>query len=515
MITKVHFKWLALATAVVSSCATPTSISVETSDGTLQGTALGKARKFLGVPFAKPPIGELRFMPPVQNAKWTAARDATVAAPRCTQLLLDQSGMLQGSSEDCLYLNVYAPVGTKTPLAVMLYFPGGAYIIGGADEPIFEGTKLSQAGNVIVVTANYRLGPFGFMNHPSLTGIDSTNTGNVALLDQREAMRWVQRNIASFGGDPNRVTIFGESAGAGSVCMHLLSEASAPLFHRAIMESAPCTAYPLPTRAQAEAQGIAVSDALGCKGAAADVASCLRGKSEVEVLTALPLNTNIIFGKGVAWGPVVDGTVITDQPAALFKAGKSANVPIIVGANADEGSIFFAKAKNFETEADVRSALGDLFTPAVVDAAVAHYGLSPSEKEVGEKMLGDVFFCDSRRVARAHAAFGRPAYRYYFARSFFDIVLGLGAFHGAEMPFIWDNSLEGLSVQPAGRGLKNAMQGYWSGLARDGDPNGGDRPQWPAYAKSGDAVLRLDVPISTETLLRTENCDFWDGVLAK
>lgn len=504
--------WVGLL-VLAAGCATPQTASLTTPDGTLTGRLKGSTRSFLGIPFAKPPTNELRFAPPVQNEAWAGQRDATVAQPRCLQLLVDQSGVLEGSAEDCLYLNVYTPRVITRPLPVMLYFPGGAYIIGGADEPMFEGSKLSRAEDVVVVTANYRLGPLGFMTHPSLRAMDAQNTGNSALLDQREAMRWVQRNIGAFGGDKTRVTLFGESAGAGSVCMHLLSEASAAFFQSAIMESAPCTAYPLPSAVEADAQGSALAAALGCTGTDPEVVRCLRQHDALDVVRALPLNTNVVFGDGVSWGPTVDGNVVAAQPLALFRAGKSANVPIIVGANADEGSIFFAKASNLKTEADVRAALGDLFRPQIVDAVVAHYGLAPSPRAVGERILGDIFFCDSRRIARAHAAFDRPVYRYYFARSFFDIVLGLGAFHGAEMPFLWDNSVQGLSVQPAGQRLKKAMQGYWASLVRTGDPNGGERPEWPRYQKAGDRVLRLDVPISEETMLRAADCDFWDSQL--
>lgn len=493
-------------------CATTDAVTVETPDGTLLGETRRGVSRFLGVPYAKPPVGERRFRPPEPIEPWTEGLAATVAQPRCTQLLIDRSAPLQGASENCLFLNVYAPDDAEG-LPVMLFFPGGAYIFGGADEPMYEGSKLAREGRVVVVTANYRLGPFGFLAHPALRATNDDAAGNFGLLDQREAMRWVQRNIAAFGGDPSRVAIFGESAGAGSVCMHLLSPGSAGLFHRAIMQSAPCTAYPLPTRAEAELQAQTVSEALGCRGDAAEVAACLRSVDAEAMLRAAPLNTNVVFGEGVAWGPTVDDAVITAQPKVLFESGRVAPVPLIVGANADEGTLFFSKAKDFTTEAQLREAIGELFPPAIVDAAIARYGLSPSVSEVGIQMLSDVFVCDARRVARLHAATGQPVYAYHFARGFFDVILGLGAFHGAELPFLFDNSIRGLSVQPLGAKLRSSMQGYWSGFAATGDPNGADRPGWPRYDAQSDRLLKLDVPISEETKLRDDACSFWDGAV--
>lgn len=499
---------------VMSGCGGPVRTELVIPDGRLMGTLSGDTRGFLGVPFAQPPLGERRFAAPVQNAGWGDLRQAVAQPPGCAQLLIDQSAQLEGSSEDCLYLNVFTPKAPRERLPVMLFFPGGAFVFGSANEPLYEGSKLSAAGDVVVVVANYRLGPFGFAAHPALAAQNPSGTsGNWGLLDQREAMRWVQRNIEAFGGDPQRVTIFGESAGAGSVCMHLLSEASAGLFQRAILQSTPCAAFLLPTRLQSEAQGVAMATALGCTGSAPEIVSCLRARSEAEVLRALPLDRNVVFGEGVSWGPSVDGVMVRDEPLQLLAQGRTLPVPVLVGANADEGSLFLSKVKDLKTEADLRLALSDLFAPPVVDAAIARYGLAPSAKESGEKILSDVFFCSSRRVGRAHAATGQPVYRYYFARKYFDFVLGLGAFHGAELPFIFGNDLNRLGVQAPGRPLQRAMQGYWTTFARTGDPNGGERATWPRYQQAGDVVLRLDVPLGEETELRTQACDFWDSQL--
>lgn len=505
---------LSLVLFALVGCAGPRFARVTTADGPLKGVSLDGASSYLAVPFARPPVNERRFAAPVQNAAWKDEREALVMPAGCSQLLVDQSGFLGTSSEDCLYLNVFTPELVNEKLPVMLYFPGGAFIFGAANEALYDASRLAKAGNVIVVVANYRLGPFGFAAHPALSALDSSGTsGNWGLLDQREAMRWVQRNVSAFGGDPTRVTIFGESAGASSVCMHLLSDGSKGLYQRAIMESVPCTGYPVPTRAEAETQGSRMATALGCVGSNEEIVACLRNKPELDVLRALRLNTNVVFGEGVAWGPTVDGVTLVDQPIKLMKAGKAAPVPIIVGANANEGSLFLARVESIKTEADLKEAISELFTPAQVNAAVAHYGLSPNAKAVGERMLGDIFFCDSRRIARLHSTQGNAVYRYYFARNYYDIVLGLGAFHGAELPFVFGTSLRGLGVTAIGRPLQDAMQGYWSTFARKGDPNGSSRPGWTRYQQAGDAALRLDLEIRDETQLRTADCDFWDTQL--
>lgn len=480
-------------------CATSKAARVTSADGPLLGVSRDGVSSYLGVPFAEAPV---RFAAPVQNVSWKAERDATAMRGGCAQLTPDGKKFRETSTEDCLHLNVFVPEGATGPLPVMLFFPGGAYVFGANNEAMYEGSKLVRAGQVILVVANYRLGPFGFAAHPAL------GTANQGLLDQREAMRWVQRNIAAFGGDASNVTIFGESAGAGSVCMHLTSEGSRGLFHRAIMESVPCTAYRMPSKEQAAKQAVAMAEALGCRGD--DVATCLRAKTTEEVLRALPLNTNVIFGEGVAWGPTVDGALLVDQPRTMWAAGKAAPVPLIVGANSNEGSLFFATVKDMTSDTAMREALTELFSPEVIDAAIAHYGVKPDARTVAVEMLGDMFFCDTRRIAREHSSRGNPVYRYHFARTYYDILLKLGAFHGSELPFVFGNALFGLGVTALGRGLEESMQGYWTTFARKGDPNGASRPGWTRYQKAGDAVLRLDVPIADETQLRSANCDFWD-----
>ena len=504
----VSFLFLACLSACTESSAPVDRIL---PDGLLHGVAYTDTEVFKGIPYAEPPTGALRWKPPVKNASYPTGRDALASGPICSQRKLGETTIDPTSSEDCLYLNVWLP-RQPGPSPVMIYFPGGAYVIGGAAEPEFDGRKLSKAGHVIVVVASYRLGPLGFASHKALASEDPAhpNSGNYGLLDQREVMRWVQRNIYELGGDTSRITIFGESAGAGSVCVHTVSPGSKGLFTSAIMQSPPCTAYPFPDRAKSEAQGEQLATALGCSGDDASVRSCMRAHTSDEVIEALPLKTHIIYGPGVDWGPVVDGDVLPDQPLTLLAHGDSADVPVIVGSNADEGTLFFAENDSINTEADLRSLLGELFPPATVEATIAHYPITSSAKGTANHILGDIFVCDARRIARYHAAAGRRAYRYYFARAFFDIILDLGSFHGAELPFVFGNALKGLPVLLIGRPLRDAIQGYWTTLAAAGDPNGGKRPMWSPYDPISDISMRLDLPVAAAKGVRAADCDFWD-----
>lgn len=514
-----HLTALLLGLAVVLTAACKEKgepVRFTFADGTLNGLQYQKTEAYRGVPFARPPLGELRWKPPVQNVAF-GELDATESRDKCTQLELGTINVAADSSEDCLYLNVFRP-RTEGTHPVMVFFPGGAYVIDGNRTATYDGRKLAEAGDVLVVVANYRLGPLGWAAHPALTAerdLAVGTSGDYGLEDQREALRWVKRNIAAFGGDPNRVTIFGESAGAGSVCAHVLSGRSEGLFHAAIMESPPCTGFPMPTLAEGEAQGQALAAALGCNGDAAATLACMRGKSKDEVVKALPLHQYVIYGPGVAWGPLVDGNnAFVMQPIEAFASGTGNNVPIIVGANSDEGELFFAKNESVATEADIRAMLSELFASAVVDAVVAHYPIptdgSGTAKTTAVRILNDIFSCDARRIARQWSARGNATYHYFFARKFYDIVLDLGAFHGADLAFVFGNAVSGLPVLPQGKPLRDAMQSYWTTFARTDDPNGAGFTTWPRYEAATDKSLQLDVPISEQANIRQADCDFWD-----
>ncbi len=325
-------------------------------DGMVQGEIDGGARRFLGIPFAAPPVGELRWRPPVPPVPWEGVLEATKFGGRCAQRTTTIS--VGSEDEDCLYLNVWAPdPAPATPLPVMVWFYGGGNESGSASEPLpfgiegisYDGRVLAEARHVIVVTINYRVGVFGFFAHGSLATEDPRNTGNQGLLDQRAALDWVRENIIAFGGDPKNVTIFGESAGGYDVCLYLVSPGSRGLFHRAIAESpgAPtghgartvpgpktqavggCTNR-LQTAAEAEDKAEGLIAEVGCAGAE-DVLACLR---------SVPVADLIRVARG-NFAASVDGNVVRDQPRTLLEAGDVARGPYILGANADEGTLFF------------------------------------------------------------------------------------------------------------------------------------------------------------------------------
>lgn len=506
---------LALASLLALGCASSIPLRVTLPDGEFLGRSFDRTNVLLGIPYAEPPIAERRFAPPTPVTHATEALDATRYVAWCPQFIPATAVLIPGTDEDCLYLNVWAPADRTAAHPVMLYLHGGAYVLGAGVQREFDGRNLSEAAGVVVVTINYRLGALGFAAHPAFAAEDTgwPNAGNYGLLDQIEAMRWVQRNIAALGGDPANVTLFGESAGAASVCLHLLLAESRGLFHRAILESAPCTGFDLPTREAGEAQGRALAEVLGCVDEdPAAVRACLRAADSTDVLGALPLHRHIIFGDGVGWGPVVDRVFVLDQPRSLFLSHRSADVPIIVGANADEGELFVATG-GIDDAPSLREALLGFYAPAVVDSVMARYGLEPSARDAASRILTDIMICDARRIARLHTAAGHRAYQYNFARGFYDAVLRMGAFHGAEIPYVFGNSLGGLPTFASSDELRHAIQGYWGAMAANGDPNGGERVPWPVYEMDTDPVLVLDTQTEAARGLHADDCNFWDEQL--
>ncbi|MSP61770.1 MAG: carboxylesterase family protein [Myxococcales bacterium] len=494
-------------------------LDLPTKQGMIHGAQDGPARAFLGLPFAAPPVGDNRFRPPQPAPSFAGVRDATAYGKTCPQFNPTTGAYDEKTSEDCLTLNVWTPTAPSSPRPVMVWLHGGGFVLGSGSEDLYVGTNLAAAGDVVVVTVNYRLGALGFLAHPALAAEDPghPSSGNYGLLDQQAALRWVQSNIAAFGGDPKNVTLFGESAGGISVCQQLVSPGAAGLFHRAIVESGPCVVLPAPTRATWEAQGEALAKALSCGGDAPALRTCLRVKSAREVAGALPRRTEIIFGEGYAWTPHQDGVVLPDSPLALLKAGRGARVPLLVGANRDEGTIFFALGAKVENEADARKALGAIMPAAQVDAVLNQYKLAsyPTPKDAALQVMADAFACDARRLARLHSAHS-PVFEYHFTRAFQWAIPNLGAFHSAELPFIFKNPYTFINLKDEEKPLSDAMQSYWTRFAAKGDPNGGAPTggvAWPAYTSDGDQHLKLDLTIETGSGLRKSACDFWDTLL--
>ena len=492
---------------------------IVTDKGSVQGTVVGKTRIFLGIPFAAPPVGDLRWKSPEPAAPWKETLSATSRGAFCAQLNALSPTILGGSQEDCLTLNVWAPEGADGTTPVMVWIHGGSFIFGSGGEPSYDGKRLSEATGAIVVTVNYRLGPFGFLAHDSLAVEDKAHpsTGMYGLEDQRAALLWTQANIGAFGGNAKNVTLFGESAGGQSVCLHMLSPKSQGLFHRAIIESGACAATSGITPVDAHAQGDAFTKALVCDGKdAAATLACLRGKTMDDVLLALPSKGALDFSPGGAkWFPSVDGENIPEEPLDLFAAGSFAQVPLLVGSNGDEGTLFFALGQPIADDAAYKVVV-ETFYPGKGDVILAQY---PSAKYGSAQaavagVFGDaVFVCPSRRAARAYAKAGVPTYLYHFTYKDDSAALpGLGAFHSSELPFVFGNpsQLQPENLNMAERALSTAMMGYWGRFAASGDPGGEGALAFPKYDAAKDQNLTLDLTISADTGLSKANCDFWD-----
>jgi para-nitrobenzyl esterase len=382
---------------------------ITVADGTVVGEIDGATRRFLGIPFAAPPMGELRWRPPEPPAPWDTPLDATEFSSACPQI-----GSLtspeDSTEEDCLYLNVWAPEpAPAAPLPVMVWFHGGSNVTGSTADTIpfvepptlfYNGRGLVEEAGVVVVTANYRLGVMGFFAHQAISAQNPSSTsGNQGLLDQRMALQWVRDNIEAFGGDPDNVTIFGESAGAFDVCFHVASPGSRGLFHRAISESGGCTTA-LPTRQVAEAQADVFAAAMGC-GDAADVAACLRSVSVSDLLTEAPVDGaqeelpggDLYEGGTPRWdfGPIVDGSVLPEQPRALFAAGNVADVPYLLGSNSDEGTLFHVLQIPVSTDEEYLAALERRFGAPLAAQVAAEYPSSAydSPQAALERVTGD------------------------------------------------------------------------------------------------------------------------------
>jgi para-nitrobenzyl esterase len=394
----------------------------------------------------------------------------------------------------------------------MVWFHGGGFTNGGTAQALYDGRALAEQSGTVIVSGNYRLGPLGFLAHPAL----GSGSGNYGIRDQQAALTWVQDNIAAFGGDPGRVTIFGESAGGVSVCLHLVSPASQGLFHRAIQQSGPC-ADNARTQTQAEAQGADLAEALGC-AAEADVAACLRTKSVDEILAALPLKEGMILGEGVSWGPHADGTVLPESPAALFAQGLFSRVKLLLGTNRDEGTLFvWAAGLRLMTKPQYETTIQNAFGDRAA-AVLAQYPADDFDSGAAAlaEVLGDLaFVCPTRRMARLVAGVNTEpaAYLYHFTREpSFSALPFLGAFHAAEIPFVFGTgpAMGGLNEEE--QALSRAMMGYWTRFAATGNPDGGEAPAWAPYAEGSDNHQQLDLTISAGNGLKRANCNFWDGL---
>jgi para-nitrobenzyl esterase len=494
--------------------AAPDPLVVTTDRGPVKGARVHETRAFYKIPFAAPPLGDARWKPPGPHAPWNEPLDATKKGPGCLQIDRISGAINTHSSEDCLTVNVWTPADTPSaPAPVLVWIHGGTFVTGSGGDIDFDGRKLSEATGSVVVTLNYRLGPLGYLAYAPLATEDAghPSTGMYGFEDQRAALAWVKANIGAFGGDAGNVTLFGESAGAISACLHLVSPKSAGLFQRVILESGPCVSKLGPTAEAAKAQGEQLAAALGCSDAA-----CMRKKPAGEVLLALPPRADFVGTEGAGWFPILDGWNVPVDPTEAFATGHFTQVPTLLGTNGNEGSLFFLGNKSLLTEADFTT-LMERFFPGHGAEILARYPVASFGSPVAAASIafGDgALVCPTRTVARAIAGAGVPTYRYDFTRVTANgKMLGLGAYHSAEVAFVFGNpSVLADDLTPAELPLSVAMMGYWGRMAKSGDPNGAGALAWPKYTLADETVMVLDLDLHTQKDFDADTCDFWDAL---
>lgn len=510
-----------------------------TMDGPVLGLRENGVIKFLGIPYAKPPVGALRWMPPQPVAKWTGMRRAYKFGPTCAQVTT--LGLFAGppnSNEDCLYLNVFTQ-DTKAKLPVLVWIHGGGYFDGASND--YDATKLVKQGKLVVVTFNYRLNLFGFLAHPALE-TKGQPSGNYGVMDMQAVLKWVQRNIAAFGGDPSNVTLGGQSAGAGATAANLLSPGAKGLFHRAILQSGGYT--PFATKATAEDKGRKFAAAAGCT--TGDIAKCLRAlpAAKIASLAGTASATSPLVG-----GPFVDGEVIPRQTIDALQAGSFNKMPVMIGTTRDEGNFTNGIAQYFKpgraalTETDFRGYLQKTYggnagpgggPPAypkgTVDQVLAHYPVAKAGAQMAwDGAHSDVQACRGQYMAGALSP-QVPVYMYRFddrsAPSYFPKMPSYQplAYHTADIAYLFT----GYHGGPEGERIKlNATQSKlsdrlveaWANFARTGNPNTkGDGP-WPRWRK-GDAApayfLQNNGWKTVQTnaqFAATHQCGFWQSIL--
>jgi len=497
---------------------------VDTAEGQVLGTEEDGSRSFLGIPYAAPPVGSLRFASPQPAVERPARLDATRRRSACVQETTSASADV---AEDCLYLNVYTPDPPAADLPVMVWIHGGSFLTGQGYD--YDARQLVTDHDVVVVTINYRLGVLGFLAHQQL-GVEADDgaSGNHGLDDQRSALRWVRDNVGGFGGDPADLTIFGQSAGGSSGCFHLLSPESEDLFQRAILQSGVCglEGVPTPTLQQGEASGAAIVVALGCEEDAA--LYCLRSAS-VEQLAEATESAGL--AAVVAATPIVDGTTLPDQPATLQDQGDVLDVPVIVGSTRDEATVFvygrYDRTGTSLPADEYPAALATAFGRERGAELLGEYPLAayPSASQALAAARTDQLACSIDATATALAEHV-PTYRYEFADrtapfSFPETPdLEIGAGHGSELPYLFHSLTYPLSsrspaqLTPAQEVVSDQLTSAWTTFAATGDPNGEGTPRWEpgdaSHPEDDDRLVFTSMGARQAEGFRTDHrCGLW------
>jgi para-nitrobenzyl esterase len=493
---------------------------VKTVSGTLEGTGrqASGVREFKGVPFAQPPVGNLRWTTPQPVAAWTGVRQAKDFGPRCMQQPIygDMGFRSNGMSEDCLYLNIWTPAKSSAEkLPVMVYFFGGGFMAGDGSEPRYDGESMASKG-IVAITVNYRLGVFGFLAHPELTQESPHHvSGNYALFDQNAGLEWVHKNIAAFGGDPAKITIAGESAGSIAVSAQMASPLSEGLIAGAIGESGSILAAlaPVPL-AKGEETGVKFATAAGKTGIAS-----LRGIPADQLLE--------LAGKrgGPRFRPVIDGYFFPESPVAIFAAGKQAHVPLLAGWNSEEANGRAVLGQDPATPENLEKAIHRLYGEHAAEVAKEYSASTNDEaRDVATVLASDRFIAYStwKWIDLAGKTGGKPVYRYFYSRprpamrpEMGNATAGLaggiekgsaqaprpiprGAVHSAEIEYALGNldSNKVYQWSEDDHKVSSAMEQYFANFIKTGNLNGPGLSKWPA-ANSGHSVQFLQIDVNT------------------
>lgn len=494
------FSMLACTLVLAMPARARNTLIVKTDRGNVEGkmSSHGQVREFLGIPYAAPPVGPLRWKAPQPQAKWHGTRQATSFGSRCMQanLFHDMNFRDPGPSEDCLTLNVWTPAKDKhAKLPVMVWIFGGGFVAGGTSEPRQDGQYLAQKG-VLVVSMNYRLGIFGFFALPALAAESPQKaSGNYGLIDQVAALQWVRHNIAKFGGDPNKVTIFGESAGSMSVSAQMASPMAQGLFVRAIGESGGAFKGARPGLQPAD-----VAESEGERFAQkafgnSDLAS-LRAVSATDLLNAATTKSG---GNIMAFRPDIDGAFLPESVADIYAQGKQAHVPLLAGWNMDEGKGQIVNAPQQPTVASLQEMANQRFGSRAKDFLKAYSAKDDAQAvRVSEDFAGDDFIAYSTWAwLEAQVKTGNaPVYRYRFdLGSPGDIYhsAAIGAFHSDDIEYVFGtlDSRRGAKWRPEDYKLSELIGNYWTNFAKTGNPNASGLPEWPTYHPEDWQVMHL------------------------
>jgi para-nitrobenzyl esterase len=506
---------VALGTGAASAAAPVTEVVV-TGTGPLRGFAADGLREFLGIPYAAPPVGGRRWQPPESPPPWSTTRDALRFGPTCAQTSTLGNFSAPSASEDCLYLNVFAPTGNVHRLPVMVWIHGGGLFAGESDD--YDPRALVERGRVIVVTFNYRLNVFGFLAHPALDA-EGHPFGNYGLMDQQFALGWVRRNIAAFGGDPERITIFGESAGGQSVMAHLAAPSSRGLFQRAIIESG---AYAITgasvDRAAAEATGLRFATAVGCPDAGSE---CLRALTVAQ-----------IQAKGTAFAAgtplIIDGQVLPSAIGTAIESGDFNRVPVMNGTTRDEATFFVSLIESASghalAAADYPAQLEAAYGKTNLPAVLAEYPLSafPDPSLALAATQTDWGLACTALQADHWLARQVPTYAFEFAdrtapSPWAQTSFPFQAAHTFEIPYLFPGWHGARGTVPvfthAQQRLSEVMIRYWTRFAATGNPNLVGLPVWPRFGtKPADVEsLTLPRPVPSSRFAAVHHCAFWSG----